>query len=114
MAVAPIFDKYNKTKGTWGLMAAQTASQSLLALAAIERAIATVGPTKVTGQAVYDALQGAAFGPDNFQGLLKSVQFTREAPFPTTNLAVKAVTVKDGKVVPVSADWMPVPELAKW
>ena len=109
-----IFEKYNKSKGTWGLVAAQTATQALLATAAIERAIATVGPTKLTGQAVYDALEGPAFGPENFQGLVKSVQFTKDAPFPVTNLAVKAVTVKDGKLVPVSADWMAVPDFPKW
>ena len=114
VGAAQIFEKYNKTKGTWGLTAAQTASQALLTTAAIERAIAAVGATKLTGQAVYDALQGPAFGAENFQGLLKSVAFTKEAPFPTTNLSVKAVTVKDGKLVSVSNDWMPVPELAKW
>ena len=114
VSATQIFEKYNKTKGTWGLTAAQTSAQALLATAAIERAIATVGPTKLTGQAVYDALEGPAFGPEHFQGLLKSVQFTKEAPFPTTNLSVKAVTVKDGKIVSVSNDWMPVPELAKW
>ena len=114
MNAANIFEKYNKTKGTWGLTAAQTMSQALLAAAAIERAIATVGPTKLTGQAVYDALEGPAFGPENFQGLLKSVAFTKEAPFPTANLSVKAVTVKDGKLVSVSPEWMPVPQLAKW
>ena len=114
VSAAQIFEKYNKTKGTWGLTAARTSAQALLATAAIERAIATVGATKLTGQAVYDALEGPAFGPEHFQGLLKSVQFTKEAPFPTTNLSVKAVTVKDGKLVAVSNDWMPVPELAKW
>lgn len=114
VSAAQVFEKYNKTKGTWGLTAAQTAAQALLATAAIERAIATVGATKLTGQAVYDALEGPAFGAESFQGLLKSVQFTKEAPFPTTNLSVKAVTVKDGKLVPVTAEWMPVPELAKW
>jgi len=114
VTAAQTFEKYNKTKGTWGLTAAQTAAQALLATAAIERAIATVGPTKLTGQAVYDALEGPAFGPEHFQGLLKSVAFTKEAPFPTANLSVKAVTVKDGKLVPVTADWMVVPELPKW
>ncbi len=114
VTASQIFEKYNRTKGTWGLTAAQTASQALLTTAAIERAIASVGPTKLTGQTVYDALQGPVFGAENFQGLLKSVQFTKEAPFPTTNLSVKAVTVKAGKLVPVTTDWMPVPELAKW
>lgn len=114
VSAAKTFEKYNKTKGTWGLTAAQTSSQALLATAAIERAIATVGPTKLTGQAVYDALLGPAFGPEHFQGLLRSVALTKEAPFPTANLSVKAVTVKDGKLVSVSNDWMVVPELAKW
>jgi branched-chain amino acid transport system substrate-binding protein len=114
VAAIQIFEKYNRTKGTWGLTAAQTASQALLTTAAIERAIATVGPAKLTGQAIYDALQGPAFGAEHFQGLLKTVQFTKDAPFPTTNLSVKAVTVKAGKLVPVTTDWMPVPELAKW
>jgi branched-chain amino acid transport system substrate-binding protein len=114
VTAAQIFEKYNKTKGTWGLTAAQTAAQALLATAAIERAVATVGAGKLTGQAVYDALEGPPFGAEHFQGLLKTVAFTKEAPFPTTDLSVKAVTVKDGKIVPVSNDWMPVPELQKW
>ncbi len=114
VTAAQIFEKYNKTKGTWGLTAAQTAAQALLTTAVIERAIGAVGAGNLTGQAVYDALQGPAFGTEHFQGLLKSVQFTKEAPFPTTNLSVKAVTVKDGKLVPLSAEWMAVPELAKW
>jgi branched-chain amino acid transport system substrate-binding protein len=114
VTAAQIFEKYNKTKGTWGLTAAQTSAQALLATAAIERAVATVGAAKLTGQAVYDALEGPPFGAEHFQGLLKTVAFTKEAPFPTTDLSVKAVTVKDGKIVPVSNDWMPVPELQKW
>lgn len=109
-----VFDKYNKTKGTWGITATQTAGQALLATAAIERAIATVGAGKLSGQAVYDALLANPFGAENFQGLMKSVRFTKDAPFPTADLSVKAVTVKGGKLVPVSTDWMPVPELAKW
>jgi len=112
--IRQIFDKYNKSKGTWGITAAQTAGQALLTVAAIERAIAAVGPTKLTGQAVYDALLAAPFGAENFHGLIKSVRFTKEAPFPTEDLAVKAVTAKGGQLVPVSKDWMPVPELAKW
>ena len=114
MTAQAIFEKYNKTKGTWGVTAAQTASQALLTVAAVERAIATVGSTKLTGQAIYDALEGPAFGPDNFQGLLKSVQFTTEAPFPTKDLSVKAITVKEGKLVSVSDEWMVVPDIAKW
>lgn len=112
--VAEIFAKYNKTKGTWGITSAQTAGQALLTLAAIERAVAKVGADKLTGQAVYDALLAGPFAPEQFMGLLPPVSIKRDAPFPTENLAVKAMTVKGGQLVAVSSEWMPVPALAKW
>lgn len=114
LEAAQIFEKYNKTKGTWGLTAAQTATQAYLTVAAIEKAIATVGAANLTGQAVYDALLSGSFGPEHFYGLQKLVQFTKEAPFPTANLSVKAITVKDGKFVSLTRDWMAVPNLPKW
>jgi branched-chain amino acid transport system substrate-binding protein len=109
-----IFNKYNKTKGTWGITSAQTAGQALLAVAAIERAASKVGADKITGQAVYDALLAGPFDANLFQGLLPTLALKRDAPFPTDNLAVKAMTVKGGQLVAVSRDWMPVPALAKW
>lgn len=112
--VGAIFAKYHKAKGTWGTTSAQTATQALLTLAAIERAIATVGPSKLTGQAVYNALLAGPFGPEYFHGLQQTVQLTKDAPFPTSNISVKAVTVVKGQFVPLTADWMAVPALAKW
>jgi len=112
--VAEIFNKYNKTKGTWGITAAQTAGQALLAVAAIERAVAKVGAANLSGQAIYDALLAGPFAAEQFLGLLPAVHLRRDAPFPTDNLAVKAMTVKGGKLEPVSSDWLPVPALAKW
>ncbi|WP_439589865.1 ABC transporter substrate-binding protein [Hydrogenophaga sp.] len=109
-----IFNKYNKTKGTWGITSAQTAGQALLTVAAIERAAAKVGADKLTGQAVYDALLAGPFDASQFQGLLPAISLKRDAPFPTDNLAVKAMTVKGGQVVAVGRDWMPVPALGKW
>ena len=110
-----IFEKYNKTRSGPRLQRRRRRSRRSRC-PAIERAIGDgrrLQADREEGRAI-DALEGPAFGPEHFQGLLKSVQFTKAAPFPTTNLAVKAVTVKDGKVVPVSTDWMAVPELAKW
>lgn len=109
-----LFAKYNKTKGTWGITSAQSAAQALFVVAAIERAAGKVGKDKLTGQAVYDALLGGPFPAESFHGLLPKVELTKAAPFPTDNLAVKAMTVRDGKLVSVSSDWMPVPALAKW
>lgn len=111
---ADIFSKYNKTKGTWGITSAQTAGQALLAVAAIERAAAKVGADKLTGQAVYDALLAGPFDPALFHGLLPPVSLKRDAPFPTENLAVKAMTVRGGQIIAVGKEWMPVPALAKW
>lgn len=111
---ADIFKKYNKSKGRWGLTAAQTTAQAMFGVAAIERAIAKVGPANLTGQAVYDAIVTGSYAADQFEGLLPTLTFTKDAPFPTQNLAVKAMTVKDGKLVSVSSDWMPVPNLSKW
>jgi branched-chain amino acid transport system substrate-binding protein len=109
-----VFNKYNKTKGTWGLTAAQTSAQALLALAVIERGIAKVGANNLSGPVLYDALLAGPFGPENFMGLLPTVKFDKSAPFPTTNIGVKAITVKGGKFVPLTADWMAVPDLPKW
>lgn len=109
-----VFQKYNKTKGTWGLTAAQTSAQALLTLAVIERAIAKVGPNNLSGPALYDAILSGPFGPENFMGLLPTVKFDKSAPFPTANIGVKAITVKGGKFVPLTADWMAVPDLPKW
>lgn len=112
--VGEIFNKYNKTKGTWGITAAQTAGQALLAVAAVERAVAKVGAANLNGQAIHDALLAGPFPADQFLGLLPSVNLRPDAPFPTDNLAVKAITVRNGQLVPVSNDWLPVPKLDKW
>jgi len=113
--VADIFTKYNKVKGgTWGITAAQTAGQALLAVAAVEKAVAKVGAGNLSGQAIYDALLSGPYAAESFQGLMPSLQLRKDAPFPTDNLAVKAMTVKGGKLEAVSTDWMPVPALAKW
>jgi branched-chain amino acid transport system substrate-binding protein len=114
LKVVDVFNKYNKGKGTWGLTAAQTSGQALLAVAAVERAAAKVGAANITGQAMYDALLAGPFPAENFMGLLTAVKFDKSAPFPTEKLAVKALTVKDGKFVPLTVDWMAVPELSKW
>jgi branched-chain amino acid transport system substrate-binding protein len=113
--VADIFAKYNKVKnGTWGITAAQTAGQALLAVAAVEKAVAAVGAGKLSGQAIYDALLSGPYSADYFHGLMPAMQLRRDAPFPTDNLAVKAMTVKNGQLEAVSKDWMAVPALAKW
>ena len=83
-------------------------------MAAVEKAVAKVGAGNLSGQAIYDALLSGPYAAESCQGLMPSLQLRKDAPFPTDNLAVKAMTVKGGKLEAVSADWMPVPALAKW
>ena len=114
-AVKEIFDKYNTTQeGVWGTDAIMTGNGVLLALRVLERAISRVGVTNVTGQAMYDALLAGEFPESEFMGLLQSVRFTKDAPFPTGKLMVKAITVRNGKIVPLTDEWLPVPALSKW
>lgn len=111
---AEIFNEYNTSKGTWGTTAAQNAAQAILSLRTLERAISKVGAAKVTGQAMHDALMAGEFPESGFLGLLPAIRFSRNAPFPSGEIKVKAITVRNGKIVSLSDKWLPVPKLDKW
>ena len=113
----PIRDLYTKNHsgaGSWGIAAAQSAYQTLLALRILERAVAKVGKDNVTGEAMYDAMQSTTFTEAELMGALPDIKFDKTAPFPVGKIAVKAQVVRDGKIVPLGNDWMPIPDLAKW
>lgn len=114
LKAAEVFAKYNKTKGTWGMVSAQTAAQTLVAIAAIERAIAKVGAANLTGEAVHAALLAGPFKADQFLGLLPEIAFTPAAPFPLESLRVKSMTVRNGKIEMLTNEWLPVPNIPKW
>src|SRR5690606_34679148 len=99
-----IFDKYKTAKAAWGQTATQSAAQTILALRVLERAIQKVGADKVTGQAMYDALLSGPYDASDLLGLLPTVEFGQDAPFPTSELKAKAFTVRDGKFVSVSKE----------
>jgi branched-chain amino acid transport system substrate-binding protein len=113
----PLRDIYmaNKDKdGSWGLIADQSAAQTLLALRVLEKAIAKVGPDKVTGQAMYDALLANTYTEKDLLGALPTLKFDDTAPFPIGEIKAKAQVVKDGKIVPLGDAWMDSPKLEKW
>lgn len=115
--VLPIRDIYEANKtgdGEWGLIAAQSAAQTLLALRVLEKAIAKVGPDHVTGQAMYDALLSNKFTEEELKGALPTVAYDKTAPFPVGDIKTKAQIVVDGKITPLTADWIEVPHLEKW
>jgi branched-chain amino acid transport system substrate-binding protein len=100
-------------QGEWTVPTVMGLNQTLVALRAIEAAAKTVGPDKVTGQAVREALLSNTISSAQTFGVLSDVTYTNEAPFPTTGITVNIGTVKDGKYV-TAADGVPVPTIEKW
>jgi branched-chain amino acid transport system substrate-binding protein len=114
---AEIYDIYTKKlgfKNEWGVMTSQSALQSMLTLRAIERAINKVGKDNLTGEAVYEALLDGPFTEESLLGLTHTQSYTKAAPFSTEDIKVKVTTVKDGKQVSVSEDWLSVPPMDNW
>ncbi|MEW6262005.1 MAG: ABC transporter substrate-binding protein [Thermodesulfobacteriota bacterium] len=114
---AKVVDEYCKKlniKNNWDIVAVQGSVMCLLTLRGIERAAKAVGPDKVTGEAVYKAMFEKPFTSEDLLGLAPAMTFTKDAPFSTKDLKVKATTVKAGKQVSVSPDWIAVPAIPKW
>ena len=112
----PIRNVYeaNRKDGEWGLIAAQSAAQALLALRVLEKAVAKVGPDKVTGEAMREALLSNTFTEQELLGALPTVKFDNTAPFPVGDIKATAEVVRGGKLVPIGQGWLEVPPLAKW
>jgi ABC-type branched-subunit amino acid transport system substrate-binding protein len=104
----------NKKDGKWGLITAQSAAQALLAFRVLEKAVAKVGADKVTGEAMRAALLDNVFTEQELLGALPTLDYDASAPFPVGEIKASAEVVKDGKIVPYTSGWMPVPALAKW
>jgi branched-chain amino acid transport system substrate-binding protein len=115
--VLPLRDIYEANKtgdGQWGLIAAQSAAQALLAFRVLEKAVAKVGADNVTGQAMYDALLANKFSEEELKGSLPALAYDTTAPFPIGEIKTKAQIVADGKITPLTDDWIAVPKLDKW
>ena len=104
----------NKKSGQWGLIAAQSSAQAILAFRVLEKAIAKVGADNVTGEAMRAALIENVYTEKELLGALPTLDYDNTAPFPIGEIKATAEVVKDGKIVQVGDDWMPVPKLEKW
>lgn len=101
-------------KDNWSIVAVQASIMQLLTLRSIERAIEKVGADKVTGDVVFNSIFDKPFTEEDLLGLAPTMTFTRESPFSEKDLKVRATTVKDGKQVLVTDEWIPVPPIPKW
>jgi len=74
-----------------------------------------VGPDKITGEAVYNAMFSEPFTEQYLLGLLPLLSFTKEAPFSMTTPKVKISVIKDGKHVMATNEWVPIKgTVPKW
>lgn len=101
-------------KDHWSNLSVQAALMQLMLLKGVERAAGKVGPDKITGQAVYDAMFQGPLSDEDLLGLAPPMTFTKDAPFSTKNLKVKITTVKGGKQMLLTKDWVPIPDFPKW
>lgn len=108
-------EKYGLGKDQWNPYTMMALNQSLLTVRAVEHAARKVGGSHITGQTVYDALLGAPFTHEELMGTLPTLQFAKDAPFPTKNLKVMIETVKNGQYVLATPNWVSVPpDVKKW
>ena len=100
-------------KTNWNGFTALGIGQTLYTMRALERAVAKVGPDKLTGLAIRDALLSGPTTSAQTFGYYPALAFTNDAPFPQTGLLATIATFKDGKSVLVGRE-VPVPRIAKW
>lgn len=113
LPIEKVYQQYKKN-GEWGLITAQSAAQALLAFRVLEKAVAKVGPDKVTGEAMRDALLDNVYTEQELLGSLPTLDYDTTAPFPIGDIKATAEVVKDGKIVPIGSGWLSVPALEKW
>ena len=114
LPAAAVYAKYHASTGSWGIVAAQAAAQTVLACRVLEQAIGKAGKDRADGPALYDALLGKTYTEEDMLGLTPALHFDTTRPFPAGEVKAKALTVRQGAIVPLTADWMPAPDLTKW
>lgn len=101
-------------KAEWTVPTVQGIAHQLYATAVVEHAADAVGAENLTGQAVYDALLDAQLdGEEDLKGFLPNLDWSEEAPFPTSGLTTSIGTVQNAEYVPAELAYE-IPELDKW
>ena len=114
---AKIFNEYKKKIGVeadWSLTMCNEGARMALFGRAVERAAAKVGANKITGEAVYQAVFEGPITKEDMLGLTDTLVYSKEAAFPLKNINVRSTTVKNGKQVLTTEDWIPGVEIQKY
>jgi branched-chain amino acid transport system substrate-binding protein len=97
----------------WTVPTAQGIAHQLYSVRAVEEAIEAVGAENLTGQAMYDAMLSVEISADDTFGFLPALDWTEEAPFPTTGLTTSIGTIENGEYSLAELGYE-IPELEKW
>jgi branched-chain amino acid transport system substrate-binding protein len=90
-------------------------SQGIFTVRAVEHAAKKYGADKLTGEKVYEVLSTGTFTEQELMGILPTLHFTKDAPFPLKEGRVKVETVKGGKYQLATPKWLSVPsDITKW
>ena len=97
----------------WTVPTVQGIAHQLYANRIVEQAVEMVGAENLTGQAVHDAVLEVQLSADDLFRFLPALDWTPEAPFPTSGLTTSIGTVTDGQYVRAALEHE-IPELEKW
>ena len=100
-------------KAPWNVVTAMGMAQGSYVVSVIEHAIEANGAAGLTGEKVREALFLKPITTEETHGMLPTLQFTTEAPFPLEGLKVNVGQVVDGKIV-IDAINVDVPVVNKW
>lgn len=99
----------------WNVATVMGLNQTLVAVRAIEAAVAEHGAENVTGEMIREMMFAKEFSTEELSGVLPNLDFSRDAPFPRpARLTVNIATVRDGQYT-IAEQGYPVPTTVnKW
>jgi len=97
----------------WNIVSITGIAQSLYSVRAIEHAVKKFGVSGLTGAKVRDALFAEPIRSEETFGILPTLKFSKEAPFPVEGLKVNIATVKSGKYINAASN-VEIPLVSKW
>lgn len=97
----------------WDVPTVQGMGQAMYSLRIIEDAVEAVGAENLDGAAVREAALNASIPQEELFGLLSTLEFTSEAPFPLQDMTVNIGAVEDCEYV-AAAENVPVPQIPRW
>jgi len=107
--------EYGLNEKLWNPIGILAYCQALPLVRAVQHAAEKVGGANLTGEAVYNAMYEKPFTEEELMGILPTLTYTKDAPFPTKDLKAMIATVKDAKYQLAAPSWVPIPaDVEKW